>query len=371
LYVRKQSVARSQQSGGNVCDFDIPKTWEVKELWGPRLWTQVRLAIEIWLHPPDVFFAPAHTVPWIHPKETIVTVHGLEYEFCPEAYSWWERCYMRWSIKHSCRWASKIIAVSENTKRDLMKLYGVPEEKISVIYEGVEGGELGMKNEELGRNSKFQIQNFKLQINSKFQISKPYFWFIGRIEARKNVARMIEAFDMFKRKCGTEHKLVLAGKPGFGYEKIEHSSDVLELGYVSGEEKWELLWSAEGFLFPSLYEGFGLPVLEAQAVGVPVLTSTTSSLPEIACHVARERRDEEKCAVFVDPLDVEDIALGIEKLALDRGFRSAIIEGGLRNVKRFSWETCAKKIATLLLYGNTSRFSGIWKKKYREGSLGA
>ncbi len=366
------------------CELEIPLGWEVKELWGPRLWTQGRLALEMWLHPPDALFVPAHTVPWIHPRETVVTVHGLEYEFCPEAYSRWERFYMRWSIKHSCRWASRIIAVSENTKRDLMKLYGVPEEKIRVVYEGVgqiKNEKLKMKNGEADldfkeqqgtmnreqRGVKLSTPNAQLPTTDyQLPIPHPYFLFIGRIEARKNVSRMIEAFDAFKKKCGTDHTLVLAGKPGFGYGeiqnskcKIKNSKDILELGYVSEEEKWELLRNAEGFLFPSLYEGFGLPVLEAQAVGVPVLTSTTSSLPEVAGRNG---------AVFVNPESVEDIALGIEKLALDRGFRSAIIEGGRKNVERFSWEKCAKEIAELL-YGKTVRNSKV--RENREGGARA
>lgn len=160
------------------------------------------------------------------------------------------------------------------------------------------------------------------------------------------MGRMIEAFDGFKRKCGTNHILVLAGKPGYGYEKIKNeklkmknSEEVIELGYVSEEEKCELLRNAEGFLFPSLYEGFGLPVLEAQAVGVPVLTSNVSSLPEIS---------GTNSVILVDPLNVEDIATGIEKIALDTRLRSAIIEGGLRNVKRFSWEKCAKEVGEVL-----------------------
>lgn len=357
LYVRKKNGEWRMGNGENTeqktaLDFDIPQNWKVRELWGPRFWTQGRLALEMLLHPVDTLFVPAHTVPWIHPKNTVVTIHGLEYEFCPEAYSRWERWYMRWSIKNSCRWASQIIAVSENTKKDLMRLYGVKKEKIRVVYEGVEQ----MKNEKLKMKNEFDTFHIPHSI--------PYFLFIGRIEARKNVARMIEAFDSFKKKCGTDHKLVLAGKPGYGYEKIKNeirrladkmknSEDVVELGYVSEEEKWELLRNAEGFLFPSLYEGFGLPVLEAQAVGVPVLTSSTSSLPEIS---------GTDSVILVDPLSVEDIALGIEKLALDRGFRGAIIEGGLQNVKRFSWEKCAREIAEIL-YDKKSENTEIWESR--------
>ena len=121
--------------------------------------------------------------------------------------------------------------------------------------------------------------------------------------------------------------------------QITNSSDVVELGYVSEEEKWELLRNAEGFLFPSLYEGFGLPVLEAQSVGAPVLTSNASSLPEVS---------GADSAVLVDPLSVEDIARGIEKIALDSDFRSAIIESGSKNVTRFGWEACARRVAEML-----------------------
>lgn len=320
LYVRK----------GRVPDFDIPKSWRVQTVGWPRLWTQGGLALEMLVRPVDALFVPAHTVPWIHPKNTIVTVHGLEYEFCPEAYSMWERLYMRWSIRNSCQWASRIISVSENTKQDLVRLYGVSEGKIRVVSEGVS-------------IEKSEIESRRPESDS------PYFLFVGRIETRKNVARIVEAFDQFKDKCRTAHRLVLAGKPGYGFDEFKRQleqssrrSDIVELGYVGEERKRELLRGAAGFLFPSLYEGFGLPILEAQAAGVPVVTSKTSSLPEVAGAAG---------AAFVDPESAEDIALGIEKIALESDFRSAIIENGRRNVGRFSWESCAKQIARELVDG--------------------
>ena len=329
LYVRK----------GHIPDFDLPKSWRVQTVGWSRLWTQGGLALEMLFHPVDALFVPAHTVPWAHPKKTVVTVHGLEYEFCPEAYSQWERLYMRWSIKNSCRWASKVIAVSENTKRDLARWYHVPVEKIAVIHEGVSDFLL-----------KSEIRAPRADDSSgEFLKLKPYFLFIGRIEVRKNVARTIEAFDLFKKKHGTNHRLVLAGKPGYGYDRVKlqiqnskYQNDIAESGYVGEKEKWRLLRNASGFLFPSLYEGFGLPVLEAQSVGVPVLTSKTSSLPEVS---------GADSAVLVDPLSVEDIARGIEKIALDSDFRSAIIESGLKNMMRFGWETCAKQVARELVDG--------------------
>jgi glycosyltransferase involved in cell wall biosynthesis len=275
--------------------FDVPRNWRVKKLWAPRFWTQGRLSLEMLFHPPDVLFVPAHTVPVIHPRKTVVTVHGLEYEMFPGAYSFWERLYMRLSIRFSVRVASLVIAVSENTKRDLMHLYGVPEEKISVVYEGVsENFQFPISNFQSNSNSK--IEKFKIQ-NSK------YLLFIGRLEERKNIVRIIAAFGILKEKYHIPHELVLAGKPGFGYEKIHFKIQnskfkIREVGYVSEEEKWNLLKNADVFMFPTLYEGFGLPVLEAQAAGVPVVTSDSSSLPEVGG----------KGALYADPLSPEDIA---------------------------------------------------------------
>ena len=123
LYLRKNQTV----------DFEIPANWKIKVINWPFFWTQGGLSLEMLFHPIEALFIPAHTVPLIHPKKTVVTIHGLEYEFCPQAYSLWERIYMRVSIRKSCQWASRIISVSENTKKDLMKLYKVTEEKIEVV----------------------------------------------------------------------------------------------------------------------------------------------------------------------------------------------------------------------------------------------
>lgn len=199
-------------------------------------------------------------------------------------------------------------------------------------------------------NSKFKIQN------SKFLL------FVGRIETRKNIQGIIEAFEILKTKYGIPHALVLAGKPGMGYartkgkvSRIKGGEDVVELGYVSEEEKWELLKHTDVFLFPTLYEGFGLPVLEAQAVGTPVVTSNTSSLPEISllsppakgeCRVTEARGLQS--ALLVDPLNPEAIAEATYTLISDTKKREQIIALGRENVKRFSWEKCARKIARIL-----------------------
>lgn len=335
LYVRKKlSFHRGRvQMIVPAIDFALPKNWRVRAIWAPRFWTQIGLSLEMLLYTPGVLFVPAHTVPLIHPKKTVVTIHGLEYEFCPEGYSFWERIYMHYSIMLSCRVASTVICVSENTKRDVMKLYRVAEEKTRVIYEGYES------------NVKAQMPNAKSNQNVQTSNSKPYLLFIGRLEERKNVVRMIEAFEVLKEKHQIPHELVLVGKPGHGYSRIKaqisnskFQKEIQERGYVDEAEKWALLKSAAVFLFPTLYEGFGIPVLEAQSVGVPVVTSNTSSLLEVAGDGA----------VLVDPLNVESIAAGAQKLISDQEFRSGIIERATHNVSRFGWAPCAENIARLL-----------------------
>lgn len=313
-------------------DFELPKNWKVKKISFPRFWTQIRLSWEMLFHSPDILFVPAHTVPFIHPKETTVVIHGLEYEMYPKAYSLLERIYMRFVIKNSCRWANKIICVSENTKMDVKRLYGVDEEKMKVIYEGYEKVE----------SNRYQA----LSINTKYQmLNAKYLLFIGRLEERKNVGGIIEAFEILKEKYGIPHKLILAGKPGFGYDeiksKIQNSkfkTDIIEPGYISEGEKWELLKNADVFVFPSFYEGFGLPILEAQNSFVPVVTSNVSSIPEVA----------DAAVLYVDPNNSEEIAENIYILISNENARENIVKRGIENIKKFSWANCAKEISELL-----------------------
>lgn len=328
LYVQKKLTF----SAGRPCfvqpaiDFTLPESWQVKGLWAPRFWTQIRLSLEMIFFPVDVLFVPAHTVPLFHPRRTIVTIHGLEYEFSPESYGFFAQLYMRYSIRYSVLMAKKVIAVSENTKRDLIRLYGVAEEKIRVIYEGYSRTDTDRK--------------------PTTGLGQPYFFFVGRLETRKNIIRMIEAFEYFKQTTGLPHQLVLAGKPGYGYQAIhdrvissQFRPDIRETGYVADRERWQLLMGAEAFLFPSLYEGFGLPVIDAQSIGVPVITSDTSSLPEIAGDGA----------IFIDPFDSQALAMAMKEVATNPEKRADIIDKATRNTDRFSWPECSKKLAVELL----------------------
>lgn len=268
-----------------VGSLQFPENWKIKFIKFPYLWTQIGLSLEMFLHPVDMLFVPAHTVPFVHPENTIVTVHGLEYEFCPEAYSWWEKFYMRLSIKNSCRWAKKIIAVSQNTKNDLVNLYKVLEEKIAVIYEGISPFRKGGSEGGFKKINEYKNPSLTLPLGKG---EKSYLLFIGRLEERKNIIGIIKAFEILKEHYKIPHKLVLAGKFGYGAEKIKEElknincgSDIILPGFISEEEKWELLKNVDVFLFPTFYEGFGIPILEAQSMGVPVVAGNNSSIQEI------------------------------------------------------------------------------------------
>ncbi|KKP98180.1 MAG: Glycosyl transferase group 1 [Candidatus Moranbacteria bacterium GW2011_GWE1_36_7] len=371
LYVKKTYNLQLTTYNGvvKINDLELPKSWRIKVIKFPRFWTQLGLSLEMLLHPVDVLFVPAHTVPVVHSKNTVVVIHGLEYEFCKKSYSWWDRVYMRGTIKKSCQWAKTIISVSENTKLDLVRLYNVKEDKVRVIYEGYDNFQFPISNFESNQNEK--ISKIKtLEIYSKFKIQNSKFLlFIGRIEERKNISNIIKAFEILKEKYNISHKLVLAGKPGHGYENIKlqitnskYKEDIAELGFISEEEKWELLKKADVFVFPTLYEGFGIPVLEAQSVGCAVVASDNSSVPEIVhskhllspgegapIAIGADEGGEQYSALLVNPQDPQDIAENIFKLISDESLKNAIIQKGLENVKRFSWDKCAREIAEVLL----------------------
>jgi glycosyltransferase involved in cell wall biosynthesis len=315
-------------------DFEVPENWRIRELWAPRLWTYIRLSLALLFRRFDKLLVPGHIVPPFHPKSTTVVIHGLEFEIHPEAYSAYERRSMRRGIKNSCKWARNIVCVSNNTKRDLIRLYDVAHDKIRVVYEGV--------NPAMRENERITAETM-----ARYQLqSQGYIIFIGRLEERKNISTVLKAFEIMKRHFGFGHKLVLVGKGGYGWDRIkkeidEHpfTADIIVTGFVGEEEKWSLLRHAAVFIFPSLYEGFGLPVLEAQQLGVPVVTSNNSSLREVA----------KDSAILVDPSDISSIAESINLLISDPQKRNEIVMRGFKNIERFTWERCARLVAKLMM----------------------
>jgi len=323
LYTRA-SVAR---------EFFAPSTnLEIRAIPFPRLWTHLRLSLEMLTRPPDVLFVPAHVLPLVHPRRSIVTVHDLGQLHFPEAYPARQRLYHTASARWNARAAACLLADSEATRDDLVRFYRIEPGKITVVYPA------GDAQRYRPVRDAARIE----EIRSRFRIEKDYILTIGTVHPRKNYVRLIEAFSKLQI---TNCKLLVVGKRGWLYDSIYArvrqlglESRVKFLEYVPASDMPALINGARLFVFPSLHEGFGLPVLEAQACGTPVVCSMTSSLPEVAGDAA----------LFFDPLDVDAIAGAMQRALKDDALRVKLIAHGSENVKRFSWEQSARALLKVL-----------------------
>ena len=235
---------------------------------------------------------------------------------------------MDFSVRH----ATKIIAISNSTKNDLIKLYGAQKEKISVIYHGFD-------------NQRFFIS--KTKPSEEIKSLQPYIFFIGRIEAKKNIKNLVKAFGRLKQNIKIKEKLVLAGRSGYQYEEIKKEikllpnqiqQDVIELGYVEDEKVGELTRHASLFAFPSRFEGFGMPLVETMACGVPIVASNTTSIPEIV----------DNAALMCDPDDIEGFAKNMSLVIQNENIKDDLVKKGLKRSDKFSWEKCARETLSVI-----------------------
>ncbi|MEA3459659.1 MAG: glycosyltransferase family 1 protein, partial [Chloroflexota bacterium] len=300
----------------------------------PRLWTHLRLSLEMIRRPPDVLFIPAHVLPILHPHASVVTIHDLGYLHYPHAHRLLDRFYLDLSTRYNAHAATHLIADSIATKRDLAECYGVDAAKITVVYPGYD-------------QAAFRPADVKAieAVKARYGIASEYILFVGTIQPRKNLVRLIEAFANLHTCILANLQLVIAGKRGWLYEGIFQRVEELGLegqvvftGYVAEEDLPALLSGARLLVLPSLYEGFGLPVLEAMACGTPVVCSNASSLLEVAGDAA----------ILVDPLDVEELAAAMERVLRDKELQAEMIERGFERAKRFSWEKCAQETLAVL-----------------------
>jgi glycosyltransferase involved in cell wall biosynthesis len=311
-----------------------------------KFWTIFRLSWEMYKNKYDVLFVPAHLYPFM-PKKTklIITVQGLEFEKLSKMYPFLKRKLLRWITKRNSRRANQIIVPSKSTKNDLIKYYRIEPNKINVIYHGVNEPTLN------NQNIKYKIQ----ETRNKIQNTK-YILYLGRGDKRKNIKGLIRAFNILKKnhppRVGSRveagqipHKLILTG-PNIGYKIIKKlSNEIICTGYVDENKKWELLKNADVFVFPSLYEGFGIPILEAQKVGTPVVCSSISSMPEIIYNP----NNNQPSAILVNPYKPTDIAEGIHQIIRNPQFANELIKRGYENVQRFSWHKCATETLKIIL----------------------
>jgi glycosyltransferase involved in cell wall biosynthesis len=280
----------------------------------------------------DGILYPKGSIPMSHllvRGKKIYIVNDLGY-FVKElnAYPKLDTLFMKFQMRYSCKIADRVIAISKSTKRDIMTRFKINKDKIKVVYLGVEDS--------------FRVINDKNRVKdcmSRNKIKKPYLFYSGSISPRKNLLRVLKAFNEIKDKF--PHTLVMTGSAVWGDTGIDKfiednnlSERVNTVGFVSEEDLVTLYSEAELYIFPSLYEGFGLPILESQACGTPVLTSNLSSMPEVAG----------AGALLVDPYNINDISDSISKILSDKKLREDIIKKGLQNKDDFSWEKCSEKI---------------------------
>jgi glycosyltransferase involved in cell wall biosynthesis len=314
----------------------LPSHAELRVLPARRMWTHRALASEMLQHPPNLLFVPSHVLPFVVPARrlppTVVTVHDLGYHTFPAAHPWQQRLYLDWGTRWSVSAATSVIAISHATASDLHRILGTDTSKIHVVHEAA--NPLPMPTTEA-----------IAALRARCGLRRPYALYVGTLQPRKNLSRLLTAYEQLCRQTELSFDLVLAGHVGWlsqGLVAQAQQSPQAErihlLGYVADADLPALIAGAHLFTFPSLYEGFGLPILEAQTLGVPVMTAKNSSLPEVAGDAA----------LYVDPTDVEAIAQAMLRLSQDEPLRQELIAAGHRNLQRFSWAKAAAETLAVL-----------------------
>lgn len=303
---------------------DLPEGSRQRLIPFPRLWTHARLSTEMLRRPVDALFIPAHVVPPIHPKATVVTIHDLGYLHEPGSHTGWSRRYLDWSTRWSARAAARVIAISGATRDDLIRSYRIDPDKVAVIPHGVD--------EQFRPVSDAEIHAALTQLG----LVRPYVLFVGTLQPRKNVAGLIHAFDILASER-PDLRLVLAGKRGWMAASIDaaHAASpfrdrIVLAGHVPDELLPALYSGAAALALPSLYEGFGLPAIEAMACGTPAVVSDRGSLPEVVG----------SAAIVVDPTQPATIAAGLAR-ALDSAERSRRAAAGRRHASGYRWDIAA------------------------------
>lgn len=295
-----------------------------------RLWSQVALPVKLVVDTPkpDVFYAPVHYAPRYCPVPLVVGIMDLSYIHFPELFKPIDLYKLKNWTAYSVNKAQGVIAISQSTKSDILKTYDIDPQKVHVVYPG--------------------INKFKTTMKGSYGIKDEYILYVGTLQPRKNIVRLIEAFKKVKSDGSgvTGLQLVIVGKKGWLYDEILGKAkelgiekDVVFTGFVPDSQLPLLYANAKCFCFPSLYEGFGFPVLEAMQYGCPVVASNVSSLPELVGDAG----------VLVDPQSVDSIAQGLkEVLTLKHEARMKRIEKGKKQASTFTWERAARETIDIL-----------------------
>lgn len=264
----------------------------------------------------------------------VVTFHDLSFCHYPEFFSLKKRLWQRFlmNAEKEAKTADLIIADSASTKADLINVYGLKEQQIRVVYPGLELANSQKKD--------------KSEIKRKYGLPDDFVLYFGTIEPRKNLIGLIKAFDLVKEEINQPQlKLVLAGARGWLCKKIfeeakkaKYRNNLVFTGFVKEQDKPLLYSLARLFVYPSFFEGFGFPPLEAMAAGIPTIVSYASSLPEVVG----------EAAIMIDPYNIDELAWAMKEVLLDERLQKSLKQKGLKRAKEFSWEKCARQVLEIL-----------------------
>ncbi len=313
---------------------DLPDNFTPVVVPGQRLWTYWALSRELRRNPVDALFVPSHTVPLVHPPRTVVTVHDVGFRKFKRNYRRTHYLSLALGTKWSVRRASTVVVPSRTVARELGTAYDLPASKVAVVPNGFDPDAFsGITASRVA------------EVMKHHRIKDPYLLFTGRLELRKNVSRIIEAFYRLRDSGLFGGQLVLVGNPGLGYEEIRRliikrpvPEYVVHTGYLPDDERAALLKGARGLVFPSLHEGFGIPILEAFAAGTPVITADRGATKEVAG----------TAALLVDPESVESIHHGMEQILADTGPAARLVAAGTQRARQFGWDKTARQILEIL-----------------------
>lgn len=316
---------------------NLPDNFEEKVLsWPPKyLWTMFRMSYEMKKRPPDLLFVPAHIIPLISPQKTITTIHDVGFVRFPELYSQLEVKYHSFGLKQAIKKAATIITISEFSKKEMVELCHIDSKRIKVIYQGFD-------------RNKYKVIDDKdvlEKVRSKYKLPEKYLLFVGRINFKKNIPNLIKAFKKISEHSDLkDYKLVLVGEPETGYENIvreiegeDLGNKVMRLGWVSLQDLVCIMNMAQVFVFPSKYEGFGIPPLEAMSCNVPVVAARSGSIPEVVG----------EAALLFNPDSVEDMANKILELVKNTTLQKKLVDLGQERINKFKWEKCAQETLTV------------------------
>jgi len=329
-------------------------------------WTQGRLSLEMLFKRPDILFIPSHALPIIHPKKSIVTIHDIGFDktrniyqkedigpanknvrrlldtiaqvFTLGKYHANTLDYLHWTTEFAIKHAKKIITVSNFSKQEIIEEYKADKNRISVIHNGY--------NETL--YAKCNEQATVDKVLKKYGIRAPYFLYTGRIEKKKNISALIEAFAIMRdyKPENKKIKLVLVGKASYGFDEVNYmirefalEQDVIIPGWIDEEDMPGIYSGALAFIFPSVYEGFGIPLLQAMACETPIIASNVSSIPEVVGNAA----------LLFNPEYVKSIAEAMDEVVKNNDLREKIVTCGKERVKNFGWKKCAEETLSELI----------------------